>query len=56
MLSRRQGTAACSTDPGFLGGDHTYQGMSQESVQAGGWWGGKLVESFRVRENLIGFA
>ena len=53
MLSRRQGTAACSTDPGFLGGDHTYQGRSQESVQAEG---GGEVESFRVRENLIRFA
>lgn len=53
MLSRRQGTAACSTDPGFLGGDHTYQGMSQESVQAGDVGGGG---SFRVRENLIRFA
>lgn len=53
MLSRRQGTAACSTDPGFLGGDHTYQGMSQVSVQAGD--GGGEV-SFRVRENLIRFA
>lgn len=52
MLSRRQGTAACSTDPGFLGRDHTYQGMSQESVQAGDGGG----ESFRVRENLIRFA
>ena len=51
MLSRRQGTAACSTDPGFLGGDHTYQGMSQESVQAGDGGGGVIQgqgESYKI--------